>query len=318
MKFNKNRLFSLLSALICLIISKILANPDFTTKYLSSDNHIEVNTLKMIQSLHILMLVASFLIIVTIFIPIHKIKNFFQKNVFLTIPLIFIICTVIVSVLFFCGSYGPLLLQSILYALLITAFFSLFLLKDKISYFNKILFIFLIGISLRVLTSLLFFGTYDVGAYIRFYNASELGKNIYLTTDYNYFPIWLWILKVVGWISKFFNIPFFIVVKYPTIMTDIFIFFIIFSYLKHQKINKDNIFLILSGFFLNPLSIMVSSYHNQFCNISILFLLLTCYLYSLNTNKKYVHGIFMGISITVKHFTLFCIPIIFFRYKKLW
>lgn len=317
-----NKKYGLIFLLISflLIFNSLVLTPRFVEIHLSPDKSIEIRTYQMIQVFRILFVSLGTSLfgfsLFALFFPLTKIKDFFVKNTLSSIPVIFLVSILVTSGLFYCSPYRLMILPTLLYAMLIMASYVCFLYRDRMSYRGIIISVFLIGLGFRVLTSIIFFGTYDLQAYIRMYHSLETGSNIYTSTDYNYPPVWLCIIGIVGKLCKLFGIPFFIGIKYPIIIADIFIFLTLIFYLKGLNIQKKPYFLILAGFFLNPLSTMVSSYHPQFCNLSILFLLLACYRYFRNEHNVIGTGILTGISVAVKQFTVLCVPIFFFRYKK--
>lgn len=136
------------------------------------------------------------------------------------------------------------------------------------------------------------------------------GKSVYAnTTRYNYGFIFFLIQGLLYKMSLLFNdniLAYRILMVSVLTLTDLLISFFIYK--------KKNIKTALL-FFINPVSIIISGYHNQFDNIAILLALITIYFYNddekLNKND-FFFVLFASLSLITKHiFAFFPLFIIF-------
>jgi len=171
---------------------------------------------------------------------------------------------------------------------------------------HKILFVLLIivGVGLRYIVSFRGYN-FDFESYQIVVNILKQNGNVYAVTDrYNYGPIWFFILQLLYFIaSENYNIFRILLITILTI-ADIGIFVFV-----RKRFGK------MAGFFffLNPISIIITGYHNQFDNIAILFGILAIAQFekddSNHINKKFFLGlIYISLSLITKHL-LFLFPI---------
>ena len=138
------------------------------------------------------------------------------------------------------------------------------------------------------------------------------GEDFYITGRYNYAPIWINILSFLDTLPNF-NIDSFDPLRIKVVLflsfVDLFIFFLL---------RKEHSFIIAAFFFLNPISIFISGFHNQFDNLAVLVGFIAILIYEKN-NKNfgfYVCSLLLGVSLCVKHI-LFILPIwLAFKEKK--
>lgn len=157
--------------------------------------------------------------------------------------------------------------------------------------------IILLGIGVRFLVALRGHN-YDVESYIIVAKIMAHGGNIYAeTTRYNYGPIWAQVLLLLYNISLN-NIGVFRFLLVTLLsLVDISIFIILWN-----KFGKN----IAILFFLNPISVIITGFHNQFDNLAILLAMVSILLLNDDftkpiTHKKYLGLFFLGLSLTVKH-----------------
>ena len=135
--------------------------------------------------------------------------------------------------------------------------------------FKSIIFIIIIiGVILRFFVSLRGYN-YDFLSWVIVGKIVSHGGNVYAQTfRYNYAPLASLVLGVSYWFASFFHNPIliyrFLLISYLT-LADLGI--------SYYVAKKSNIFLGLM-FFLNPVSIMLTGYHNQFDNVAVLFALI--------------------------------------------
>ena len=164
-----------------------------------------------------------------------------------------------------------------------------------------------LGIMLRLLVSLIGYN-YDFKSYLIVGDIVSHGKNVYVeTTRYNYAFIFSWILGFFYWISMFFGQFQIFIYRYLIIvvltLSDIGIFYFIFK--------NGNIKLAIL-FFLNPISIIITGYHNQFDNIAVLLSLIAIQNFEYTGNKfsykDFLSIFFLSLSLVIKHI-LFLFPL---------
>lgn len=176
---------------------------------------------------------------------------------------------------------------------------------------NKIIFIYIIGIILRLSFAYSFYGSLDVDNAWYITEQYFSGQNIYETTSYNHTPIWLSLLIVSRHISSFSNLPFYFVMKIYAIIADLTITVLIYKISKkiQVKSEKTSYFLSLIYFF-SPVSALISSFHGQFDSIPIALLLASFY-YLKHTKKDYfkISAFLFGLAIAFKTWPILLLPL---------
>lgn len=144
-------------------------------------------------------------------------------------------------------------------------------------------------------------------------DATRQGFTAWQTDKYNYGPIWWYLLKMADWTHLHTGIS----VRYSIVgiltFADLFIAYFIYKF-------KGSFLGTL--FFVNPISIIISGYHNQFDNLSIAFVCLAI-LKAINVDNKpittndFIVVSLLGASLTTKHIFIFFIIWIAIRQKTL-
>ena len=170
----------------------------------------------------------------------------------------------------------------------------------------------------------LFFGTtarlavsqrgynFDFESYQLVVAADEQGLTPWQTNRYNYGPIWFYILEIFDWTSQKIGVSFRYQIVLFLTFADICISFFLYKV-------RGTIFACL--FFLNPISIIISGYHNQFDNVAIV---LMCFAVSILETSRFdqfrqrdLIAIFlMGASLATKHVFFLFIPWVALRQEK--
>jgi hypothetical protein len=126
------------------------------------------------------------------------------------------------------------------------------------------------------------------------------GKNIYMQTLAPYSPLWYSINYVVGLIARFFpQFAFmFILRAFLSLVDLVTLFFIVrIAKLIHFSPQKSAFL-----FFLSPVSIIISGYHGQIENLTILFLVAAIYLFlRFGERTKYIGWFLISIGVAIKH-----------------
>ncbi|MDR0994547.1 MAG: hypothetical protein LBN38_08325 [Verrucomicrobiota bacterium] len=169
---------------------------------------------------------------------------------------------------------------------------------------------FALGIFLRFYVAT-FGHNFDFGSYVIVGKIASQFGNVYAqTTRYNYGPIWLSICGCFYNLTAMFNQPLVIyrllIVGLLT-LTDLGIA----AYL----LKRCNVLAALI-FFLNPVSIIITGYHNQFDNLAVLLVLLACLFY--NPEERFAKNDFffilsLSFSLITKHLAIFFLFWIFIR-----
>lgn len=184
------------------------------------------------------------------------------------------------------------------------------LVSHILSYNSRILTIavLLIGISLR-----LFIGVrghnFDFDSWKIVAQIAAEGGNVYVeTTRYNYGPVWLNILGIFQHFAALVPLHAETVFRYCIIslltLTDLGIFVILFRRYGHH---------VAHLFFLNPISIIITGYHNQFGNLALLFGMAAIILLEDDSHQKPFTRLLwaillLGVSLMTKHI-LFLFPV---------
>jgi hypothetical protein len=180
----------------------------------------------------------------------------------------------------------------------------MFKLNETFDYNHKILFIVLLGFGLRLLAATRGHN-YDFDSYLIVARIVESGANVYATTArYNYGPIWFNVLHFLFQFSSNNESVFRYAVAAFLSVVDISIFIIL-----NKKYNNIVAYLFL----LNPISIIITGYHNQFDNLALLLGMVAVNLIGdnfekHNDSKKFLGLFVLGISIITKHI-LFLFPV---------
>lgn len=152
-----------------------------------------------------------------------------------------------------------------------------------------------VGVALRYWVSTLG-SNFDLESYGIVADIVDRGGNVYAETErYNYGPIWFYVLGFLDDISKLFSDPagaFRALLIGLLTLADVGIWAVL-----HRRYGRIAGFL----FFLNPVSIIITGYHNQFDNVAILVGLLAMVAYA----ASFVPALLLlGLSLTVKHVLL--------------
>lgn len=159
------------------------------------------------------------------------------------------------------------------------------------------LFIALAGTALRFAVSA-WGHNYDFDSYLIVARIGQDGGNVYAETErYNYGPAWMGVLSVFYSVAGGNETVFRLLLITLLCLADLGIFLFL----------TKRYHLLAGGlFFLNPISIIVTGYHNQFDNLALLFALLAAGWIGERDDapldrKKYAGLIALGMSLVIKH-----------------
>ena len=166
------------------------------------------------------------------------------------------------------------------------------------------IFVVLIGLGCRFLLPVRGHN-YDFDSFMIVAGIVDGGNNVYANTPrYNYGPVWFNVLHLLFQLASKDAIIFrYLLVAFLSAV-DLFIFIVL-----NNKLNK----LAACLFFLNPISMIITGYHNQFDNFALLIGMLSILVIGEEfdqpiTGKKYLGLLLLGLSMATKHI-LFLFPI---------
>lgn len=170
----------------------------------------------------------------------------------------------------------------------------------------------IVGLCLRLV--LPFRGyNYDVLSYRIVADIMQHGGNVYAETiRYNYSPVWfnvLHLLELMPW-----HPPDPIGIRWKIVILLTLADLGIFAFLlRHYSLR------IAALFFLNPISILITGYHNQFDNLAVLAGLVAVYIYEKGSLRPHrvLGAIGLGVSLCIKHI-LFLFPLWLAIKEKRW
>lgn len=185
--------------------------------------------------------------------------------------------------------------------------------KVKDEYIKLIIFLCL-GVMLRFFV-MAFGNNYDFDSYCIVGEISGNFRNVYAETfRYNYGPIFLCIQGLLYRISQL--RPYCWVQLYRVLVVSVLTMADLGIAIYIAK-KYSNVLAVL--FFLNPISIIITGYHNQFDNIAVLFALISSQFFNEDKelNKKDIGFIlFFSLSLITKHI-LFILPVFILLMKRL-
>jgi hypothetical protein len=148
------------------------------------------------------------------------------------------------------------------------------------------------------------FGNNDLLAYQIVSDIAIKGGNVYAQTSrYNYSPLWFWLLGIMKNINlQFPFLPFHFIVR--AFLSSIDLITVVFLALAAKKKNIP-LLRTVSFFYLNPISFLLTGYHGQFENLSMLMIVIGIYLYFAHRKnflfKKIILWLFVTLGMMIKH-----------------
>ncbi len=136
----------------------------------------------------------------------------------------------------------------------------------------------ILGLYFRLCLAGFTLGNYDMFSYEIVVKLMDQAKNVYLTTKrYNYSPIWFNILYLLYKFKSLFPlINFRFIIRAFLTLIDLSSLLVLYKISKLKKIFFPP---VAVGFFLNPVSIILTGHHGQFENVTILLILSGIYFY---------------------------------------
>lgn len=166
-------------------------------------------------------------------------------------------------------------------------------------------FVIVLGIVLRFATA--FLGSnYDFDSWVIVGDLASEASNFYCHTNrYNYGPIWGILLGGFTRLADLIGVPLrWFIVMFLTI-ADVIIYYLL------SKTMSNKVGLL---FFLNPISIMITGFHNQIDNVSIALVFIAVYQFMKNKNW-YLLTLLLGLALVFKHaFIFFPLWLVFYLF----
>ena len=178
--------------------------------------------------------------------------------------------------------------------------------KKTFKIFNSkwiLLLLILLGIILRMLVAARGYN-YDLNSYILVAKIVDSGKNVYVSTyRYNYAPLWSQIVYLLYLLVSRNEYYFRYVIALFLSFIDMGIFIVLW-----QRLGK----LVACLFLFNPISIIITGYHNQFDNLALLLGMSSVILIGDDFEKtikgrKLIGVLLLALSLIIKH-VLFLFP----------
>jgi hypothetical protein len=145
----------------------------------------------------------------------------------------------------------------------------------------------------------------------------ERGEDLfYGPTRYSYSPLWALFLRGLNDLALPLGVPLYRAVGIVLLLTDLCTAFVVYAIARRALKQAPE---LAAGaallFFLNPVSVLATGHHNQFENVSILFLLVAVSFASEQPLRSLPVMAAMSLSLLVKHVTWFH-PLLFVRAKR--
>lgn len=174
---------------------------------------------------------------------------------------------------------------------------------------------FALALVLRLTLLLGFSGNYDTASYEQVITILERGGDLYTDTDrYNYSPVWSLVLRSAQALSEVIGSDLAVAVGLLLLLADGLTAAVLFRIAAARRGRSAGLGSALL-FFANPVSVLISSAHGQFDNLSILFLLLALLAAQRRPARRVPILAALSASLLVKHVTAFH-PLLFARRRE--
>jgi hypothetical protein len=176
---------------------------------------------------------------------------------------------------------------------------------------------FLAALVIRVLFFTALQQNWDSRWYAAVVAQLERGEDLfYGPTRYSYSPLWALFLRGLNDLALPLGVPLYRAVGIVLLLTDLCTAFVVYAIARRALKQAPE---LAAGaallFFLNPVSVLATGHHNQFENVSILFLLVAVSFASEQPLRSLPVMAAMSLSLLVKHVTWFH-PLLFVRAKR--
>jgi len=186
-------------------------------------------------------------------------------------------------------------------------------LSDEGFFYGDIFIIIIVALFLRILPVLFGCESADMVMYRQQANPVLGGQNIYQATHrvFPYSPLSMWIPALFLLLSIKFNLPFYIIMKTPALLGDIFLSVAIYYWLIRFKKNRSLAFRGGLLYAANPIAILISAFQGNFMSIPTLFTFLAVVVLLYDPDNNYrLSALLLGLGIGFRGFpVLFLAPI---------
>jgi hypothetical protein len=170
---------------------------------------------------------------------------------------------------------------------------------------------------LRVPAAFLVYGTSDVTNLFALPGALFDGEllHFYSRLPSNYSPFIPWLLWPFRFLSEAAGLPFWGMIKVPSIISDCVITALIFSAVLRLNSDRSSAFKAALLYAVNPVSFFVTSVHGQLDPMVIMFCLAAWYYFEFaqSARDKIFSALFLGAAIAAKNYPVILIPFFLFR-----
>jgi len=172
---------------------------------------------------------------------------------------------------------------------------------------------------LRVPAAFLVYGTSDVTNIFALPGALFDGEllHFYSRLPSNYSPFIPWLLWPFRFLSEAAGLPFWGMIKVPSIISDCIITAIIFSAVLRLNSDRVSAFKAALLYAVNPVSFFVTSVHGQLDPMVMMFCLAAWYYFEFaqSARDKIFSALFLGAAIALKNYPVILLPFFLFREK---
>ena len=180
-----------------------------------------------------------------------------------------------------------------------------------------LLFLLLVTLFIRLVPLLLLpvGAGYDIESFHLVGNAFLNGEEIYTSAArgrHPYLPLHLYLIGFLTHLSRITPLPFVVWIKLPAVIADLLITAVIYDVFRrwHETESAAAFWALLYA--LNPISVLVTSYHGQFDSLPVLLLLLSWFTWHFGRQIT-KSAVFSGFSILYKTWPIIFLPVIFIR-----
>lgn len=183
--------------------------------------------------------------------------------------------------------------------------------SDK-GHLNKLLLIWAIAFIVRlipVLSGRDFIDLYDIQAYPVLNNL-----NIYSATHkiFPYSPVSMFLPAACAILAALFRVPFYATIRIPGILADLSIAGAL--YIVLEKKGQKNSFLWALLYALNPISILIASFHGNIMPLPVLFTFLAYIVLLFGVERKYrLSALLLGLAIGLRGYPILLLPLFIFK-----
>lgn len=155
---------------------------------------------------------------------------------------------------------------------------------------------------------------YDIESYRLVTDALLSGVEVYGAAlgRHPYLPFQMFIMGAMAHLAQVSGLPYVVAIKLPSIAADMAITAIIFRVIQKHYRRPDLAAYFAVLYALNPVSILVTSYHGQFEAITLLLLVLAWYTWQVS-ERRTASAVALGLAILNKTWPILFLPVVLLR-----